>query len=102
MDRLVVVGQGYVGLPVAVRACEAGFDVVGFDVDDHRIKRLEAACARALKFDACSYRSIESILKTGLDRTEPSDPVSAVEPIELANMRGADYFDAGTEVSHVN
>jgi UDP-N-acetyl-D-glucosamine dehydrogenase len=34
VDRLVVVGQGYVGLPVALRACEQGFDVVGFDVDD--------------------------------------------------------------------
>jgi hypothetical protein len=66
------------------------------------IQRLEAACARALKFDACSYRSIESILKTGLDRIEPPEPVSAVEPIEHSNMRGADYFDAGTEVSHVN
>ena len=32
-DRLVVVGQGYAGLPVAMRAVEAGFDVVGFDVD---------------------------------------------------------------------
>ena len=30
-------GQGYVGLPVAVRAVEAGFDVVGFDVDRERV-----------------------------------------------------------------
>ena len=29
----MVVGQGYAGLPVAMRAVEAGFDVVGFDVD---------------------------------------------------------------------
>jgi nucleoside-diphosphate-sugar epimerase len=28
-----VVGQGYVGLPVAIRAVEAGFDVVGFDIE---------------------------------------------------------------------
>jgi transposase len=68
----------------------------------YSIERLEAACARAMRFDACSYRSIESILKTGLDRTEPSEPVSAIEPIEHANMRGADYFDDAREVSHVN
>jgi transposase len=66
------------------------------------IERLEAACARALKFDACCYRSIESILKSGLDRTEPSEPVSAAEPVDHANMRGPGYFDAATEVSHVN
>jgi UDP-N-acetyl-D-glucosamine dehydrogenase len=38
--RLVVVGQGYVGLALAVRAVEAGFDVVGYDVDGDRIKSL--------------------------------------------------------------
>ena len=37
---LVVVGQGYVGLPLAVRAVEQGYDVVGFDVDEHKAKRL--------------------------------------------------------------
>jgi len=38
--RVVVVGQGYVGLPVAVRGVEAGFDVVGFDLDEVRVKGL--------------------------------------------------------------
>jgi UDP-N-acetyl-D-glucosamine dehydrogenase len=40
--RLVVVGQGYVGLPLALRGAEVGFDVVGFDLDAGRIKRLAA------------------------------------------------------------
>jgi UDP-N-acetyl-D-glucosamine dehydrogenase len=40
--RLVVVGQGYVGLALAVRAGEAGFDVIGYDVDGDRIKALAA------------------------------------------------------------
>jgi len=39
-DRVVVVGQGYVGLPLAVCAVEQGNDVVGFDVDDDRIAQL--------------------------------------------------------------
>lgn len=39
---MVIVGQGYVGLPVAIRACEQGHDVVGFDVDERRVKRLGA------------------------------------------------------------
>jgi UDP-N-acetyl-D-mannosaminuronic acid dehydrogenase/UDP-N-acetyl-D-glucosamine dehydrogenase len=41
-EKLVVVGQGYVGLPLAMRAAEAGFDVVGIDVDEWRVKRLNA------------------------------------------------------------
>jgi UDP-N-acetyl-D-glucosamine dehydrogenase len=40
--KLVVIGQGYVGLPLAMRAVGAGFDVVGFEVDDDRVKRLAA------------------------------------------------------------
>jgi UDP-N-acetyl-D-glucosamine dehydrogenase len=39
-SKLVVVGQGYVGLPLAMRAVEMGFNVVGFDTDADRIKRL--------------------------------------------------------------
>jgi len=40
--KLVVIGQGYVGLPLALRAAEVGFDVIGFDLDGAKIKRLEA------------------------------------------------------------
>jgi len=39
---LLVIGQGYVGLPLALAAVDAGFDVVGFDTDDARVKRLSA------------------------------------------------------------
>ena len=41
-QQIVVVGQGYVGLPLAVRAVEVGHTVVGFDVDTERVKRLTA------------------------------------------------------------
>ena len=40
--RVVVVGQGYVGLPLAMRAVEVGHDVVGLEVDDARAKRLQS------------------------------------------------------------
>jgi UDP-N-acetyl-D-glucosamine dehydrogenase len=40
--RVVIAGQGYVGLPLAVRAAQVGHTVVGFDVDEERIKRLAA------------------------------------------------------------
>jgi UDP-N-acetyl-D-glucosamine dehydrogenase len=36
-ERVVVVGQGYVGLPIAMQAVEAGFAVVGYDTDIQRI-----------------------------------------------------------------
>jgi UDP-N-acetyl-D-glucosamine dehydrogenase len=39
---VVVAGLGYVGLPLAMRAAEAGHQVVGYDVDLGRVKLLEA------------------------------------------------------------
>lgn len=39
-QKVVVAGQGYVGLPVAVRAVEVGYRVVGFDTDPDRVKQL--------------------------------------------------------------
>ncbi len=40
--RVVIAGQGYVGLPLAMRAAECGHDVVGYDVDAGRVSRLAA------------------------------------------------------------
>lgn len=40
--KVVVVGQGYVGLPVAMRAVCVGFPVVGFEVSPERVKSLAA------------------------------------------------------------
>ncbi|MCA1711238.1 MAG: nucleotide sugar dehydrogenase [Actinobacteria bacterium] len=40
--KLVVIGQGYVGLPLAMRAVEVGYDVVGLEVDQSRVERLTA------------------------------------------------------------
>ena len=57
------------------------------------VPRLEAACARALKLNACSYKSVASILKTGLDRIVHSDPAPVPEPVVHDNIRGAGYFD---------
>ena len=38
--RLAVIGQGYVGLPLAMLAVQAGYDVIGVDLDHSRVDRL--------------------------------------------------------------
>jgi nucleotide sugar dehydrogenase len=40
--KVVVVGQGYVGLPVAMRCVEVGYDVVGIEVDPRRLDSLRS------------------------------------------------------------
>ncbi|MDX2815759.1 nucleotide sugar dehydrogenase [Streptomyces sp. PA03-5A] len=59
---VVVAGQGYVGLPLAVRAAEVGHRVVGYDVDPDRIKRLTAG--ESYVEDVTSAR-LRTVLDTG-------------------------------------
>ncbi len=37
MKKVCVIGLGYAGLPVALIAAENGLDVIGFDIDPHKI-----------------------------------------------------------------
>jgi transposase len=57
-------------------------------------ERLEAACRRAALLDACTYRSIHSILTSGADRRPvPSDEEVSTGPAILhENLRGRDYY----------
>ena len=56
-------------------------------------ERLEAACARAVHSKVTSYKSIQSILKNGLDRQSIS-PEHAIlgPPRSHINVRGAGYY----------
>ncbi|MHC4397765.1 MAG: IS21 family transposase, partial [Planctomycetota bacterium] len=56
-------------------------------------ERLEKASARALAIGAFSYRSVESILKKGLDQL-PLLPVEHSAPIPVHdNIRGSNYYN---------
>ena len=54
--------------------------------------RLEAACRRALKLGSCSYKSIESILRQGLDRQALPEQQELDLSIAHDNIRGSDYY----------
>lgn len=54
-------------------------------------ERLEAACKRAIAIRGCRYKSIESILKNGLDKYLLPDKFP--QPVVLhENIRGGGYF----------
>ncbi len=75
-ERVIVVGQGYVGLPLAVRAAEAGYDVLGFDLDAERIDQLNSGS---------SY--IEDIADTRLAAiARPGSFVATSDPADLAGF----------------
>ena len=58
----------------------------------HSAERLEAAAARALALGGISYKSVESILKNGLDQVPLPDQAPEAMPTH-ANVRGPEYFN---------
>jgi transposase len=56
-------------------------------------ERLEAACTRALAITSPSYRSVDSILKNGLDRAALPSPAPARPSRRHANVRGPGYYE---------
>ena len=60
--NVTVVGQGYVGLPLAVQAVRAGHVVTGLDVDRSRVKRLQAAQSY---IDDVDDTTLADVLATG-------------------------------------
>jgi transposase len=59
--------------------------------DRYGPERLEAACARALAVRALSYRSVESILRHGLDSQPLRVGPARTHPAHQ-NLRGASYY----------
>jgi transposase len=60
---------------------------------DYDRERVEAAAQRALKFNTCSYRSMKTILSTGMDRRRDAGEQS--DQMRLPshqNLRGQEYY----------
>src|SRR5438876_11266005 len=78
-QKLVVVGQGYVGLPLSMRAVDKGYQVVGYDVDENRVKRL--SIGQSFVEDVSDDR-----LKAALDsgRYEPSTDTRSARGFDVA------------------
>lgn len=102
-DRIVVIGLGYVGLPLAV-ALARSFDVIGFDIDAGRIGELRAGKDRT--------REVEPELLAASSLKLSEDPaqcggadiyiVTVPTPVDAANQPDLGPVVAATEtVSHL-
>ncbi len=77
--RLAVLGLGYVGLPLAMRAIDVGYDVVGFDVDKSRVDRLQRG---STFIDDISDEQIGRAVAGG--RFRPTDDPAALDGFDIA------------------
>jgi len=55
-------------------------------------ERVDNACKRALAVDAYNYRSVKSILQSGLDKVAYLDEHKDAKPVQHPNIRGKEYY----------
>lgn len=89
-----VIGLGYVGLPLAVTASEAGLRVLGFDVDESRVRMIHEG--KSYITDVSSERLAKTV-KSGLFRAisdekmlKEADVISICVPTPLSKTREPD------------
>jgi UDP-N-acetyl-D-glucosamine dehydrogenase len=58
--NITVVGQGYVGLPIAVRAAEFGYKVIGFDTDAFKISKLKSGVTNSTEITVNQILELQS------------------------------------------
>ncbi|MEP6982019.1 MAG: nucleotide sugar dehydrogenase [Sphingomicrobium sp.] len=84
--RIVVIGLGYVGLPLAV-ALARQFETIGFDIDEGRVAELRSGHDRTHEVDSDALRASE--LKLTADRSDCAGAdvyiVTVPTPVDQAN-----------------
>ncbi len=100
--RCAVIGLGYVGLPLAVELAQAGFEVVGIDLNEPRVRKLQRGVSYIQDVPTTDLRSV---VKSGHFRATTDfsalrrcDTVNICVPTPLSKQRDPDvsYIVAAT------
>jgi UDP-N-acetyl-D-galactosamine dehydrogenase len=85
-EQIVVVGLGYVGLPLAVALARHG-PVIGFDIDPNRIGELRENFDRTREVDAADLEASRLTISNSVDRIHGADVyiVTVPTPVDGAN-----------------
>jgi UDP-N-acetyl-D-galactosamine dehydrogenase len=85
-NKIVVVGLGYVGLPLAV-ALARHFEVTGFDIDPNRIGELRENFDRTREVDAADLKATTMAITSNVDDISGADVyiVTVPTPVDAAN-----------------
>ncbi len=78
--KLVVVGLGYVGLPVAVKFAEAGLDVTGIDIMEEKVEKVNAGVSPIEGEEPGLQELLERVVREGrLRATTDYGPVAEAD-----------------------
>ncbi len=87
-----VVGLGYAGLPLAVTFAEAGFEVVGIDLDEARVQAVNEGRSYLVDVPAQRYDELEGRLRATSDPSAIAelDALTICVPTPLSKTRTPD------------
>ncbi|MCC8945712.1 nucleotide sugar dehydrogenase [Bradyrhizobium brasilense] len=91
--KIGIVGLGYVGLPLLLRYCEVGYQVIGFDIDQRKVDQLQAGHSYiehipASSVKAANERGFEAT--TDFSRAKEVDALILCVPTPLNKYREPD------------
>jgi UDP-N-acetyl-D-glucosamine dehydrogenase len=92
--RIGIIGLGYVGLPLALTAARAGFEVLGFDIDEPRVEQINRGesfmnhLAPGVISEVVNDRRFEAT--ADFDRLDEPDAILICVPTPLAKHREPD------------
>lgn len=98
-----IIGLGYVGIPLALTACKAGFPVVGFDIDAPRVAQLNRGESFIKHIPTTAINEAVKdgrfVATTDFDRLKEVDVIIIAVPTPLSKQREPDlsYVESTAE-----
>jgi UDP-N-acetyl-D-glucosamine dehydrogenase len=89
--KIFIVGQGYVGLPLAIASVNAGFDVTGIDKDKRRVSNLNSGISEVEDISASELKSAISSGKYRATSEFLFDSDNLIIPICVPTPLGPDH-----------
>ena len=105
--RVVIIGQGYVGLTIAVGAASAGHNVIGFDVNPRLVSELNSGLSH---IEGIPDAQIAGFIGSGLYKAttdasslEAADVIVIAVPTPLTEARQPDlsFIQAAVELIQI-
>ncbi len=104
--RIGVIGLGYVGLPLALEFAKVGFEVVGFDLDEEKVKRINAGESYNLDIEDAALATVvkRGALRATIDFAElkACDAINICVPTPLKKTKDPDVSYILSAVEEIN
>lgn len=86
-----IIGLGYVGLPLVIEFCRAGFNVTGFDIDEDKIKLLKKGESYIKHISSEDIKKLDKFTPTvDFSRVSKIDCIILCVPTPLSEYREPD------------